>query len=116
MVGSSWPVMMVTVEATLRWVTGMPANKPGLYFHGANEANQVFGDGKLCVAAPLTRIDPPSISSAGGVLERQVDLGLHGLGALTAGDTRRFQLWFRDPPGGLFGFTLSSAVAVEFCP
>jgi hypothetical protein len=102
-------------QFTLR-VSGMPANKPGLYFHGANAANQTLGDGKLCVAGPITRIDPPAASSASGVLERQVDLGLHGLGALSAGETRRFQLWFRDPQGGVFGFTFSSAVAVEFCP
>jgi hypothetical protein len=102
-------------QFTLR-VSGMPANQFGVYFHGANAANQIFGDGRLCVASPITRMNPPSVSTAGGVIERQVDLGLYGLGSLSAGETRRFQLWFRDPQGGVFGFTFSSAVAVEFCP
>ena len=102
-------------QLTLR-VSGMPANKPGLFFHGANAANQVLGDGKLCVAAPITRMDPPSVSNASGVIDYPLDLGMFGLDSLSAGETRRFQLWFRDPQGGVFGFTFSSAVAVEFCP
>ena len=106
-----------TVSETNRvGVTGMPANKPGLFFYGVNPANQPYGDGTLCVAGPLKRIEPPAISNAAGILENQVDLGLHGLSSLASGDVRRFQLWYRDPQGGFNGFTFSSALEVTFCP
>ncbi len=69
----------LAVNQLILRVSRMPANKPGLFFHGANAANQPLGCGKLCVAAPITRMGPPAVSSSGGELERQLDLGRDGL-------------------------------------
>jgi hypothetical protein len=39
-----------------------------------------------------------------------------GPGAVTSGDERNFQFWYRDPAGGPSGFNLSDGLQVNFCP
>ena len=39
-----------------------------------------------------------------------------GPGLILPGDTKFFQLWYRDTAGGPIGFNLSDGLSVRFCP
>ncbi|MCB9915166.1 MAG: choice-of-anchor B family protein [Planctomycetes bacterium] len=93
----------------------------GVYFYGAAPAAAPFGDGTLCVGGATYRLQPPVAFDAAGHGSRALDLtaapAAAGPGAITAGSTHVFQLWYRDPQGpGGSGFNLSSSLVVDFCP
>jgi len=96
--------------------TGNPAGKPGIFFFGNNAVSNPLGNGTLCAAGGIRRF-APTISNSSGVFNRTVDLtNLPGGAVFTAGQTKRFQQWYRDPAAGNAGFNLSDALAVVFCP
>ena len=72
-----------------------------------------FGDGFLCVAAPVERVHPPIFADAAGAVERPLDLAAPPvLGNAFPGATSNFQFWYRDPAMGASGFNLSDALRV----
>ncbi len=99
--------------------SGLPTTGvPGIFFYGPGQATIPFGQGTLCVAqAGIIRIKPPLFSSFLGTVNRSIDFTTFpfdsGAGAITPGSTWNFQFWYRDPG---FGFNLSNAVEVTFCP
>jgi hypothetical protein len=105
--------------------SGNPASQFGTFFYGPAEIFLPAGDGMRCVGSGATgvfRLDPSSFSDPMGSFQRPVDFGAlpaggFGAGAITAGSTWKFQLWYRDPtgPGGAF-FNYSDAMSVTFCP
>lgn len=92
-----------------------PAGVPGLFFYGATEVQIPFGDGFRCVGGTVTRMQPPMAADADGVSIRTIDF-TSAPTMFVPGDTRKFQLWFRDPmgPGGS-GFNLTPGLSVSFC-
>ncbi|MCC6407352.1 MAG: hypothetical protein IT453_09310 [Planctomycetes bacterium] len=99
-------------------VTGLPFNKPTLLFQAPNKAGGgtgvTFGDGLLCVSGTIKRLAVKS-SSASGTASFGPGLGAAGL--WTAGQTRRFQAWYRDPTGPCsHGTNLSNAYELTFVP
>jgi hypothetical protein len=75
----------------------LPPNKPCLYFGGSNAlAGLPFGDGLRCVGGGIKRLQLV-LSDALGTSLTTVDLASK-MGAVS-GDTHRFQIWYRDPPG-----------------
>jgi predicted carbohydrate-binding protein with CBM5 and CBM33 domain len=94
----------------------LPANVPGIFFHGSGQAATPFGEGVLCVATNIVRIPPPSFSGASGELMTQLDNQSAGGIGIASGVTRNFQAWFRDTSGGPSGFNLSDARSVTFLP
>jgi hypothetical protein len=82
-------------------VTGLPANKPGLFFQGVNQLSNPVGDGILCSNSTL-RYPVTSSDSNGQVTQA-------GLAAnATPGQSLNYQFWYRDPGqacGGGFNFT-----------
>lgn len=73
-----------------------------------------FGDGLLVVGGTTKRIHPQN-ACANGV--QSWGSGLRSIGLWNAGDTRTFQVWYRDPTGPCGGgFNLTNAVAVTFVP
>lgn len=96
---------------------GLVPSQPALLFVGDNAVNggngTLFGDGLRCAGGNVVRL---------GV--RQPDAGGHaswgpGMGASggwSAGETKRFQVWYRDPSGSPCGgvFNLSSGLEVAF--
>ena len=95
-------------------------SQPALLFSGLNAVNggsgTVFGDGLRCAGGGVVRLgvglpDANGSASWGGS-------GLAAIGGWAAGDTRHFQVWYRDPAGSPCGsgFNLSHGVAVTFTP
>jgi hypothetical protein len=78
-------------------------------------AGVFFGDGLRCAGGSVQRL---------GVRVPAVDgtafwgPGLAAMGDFGAGDTRRFQIWYRDPTGSPCGagFNLSNGYAVQLVP
>jgi hypothetical protein len=96
--------------------TGGPSNQPGLFFHGHGAANQPFGEGVRCVSTPILRIPSLVFFDASGNTSKQLDMNANALSGIQPADTRYFQLWYRDPLGGLSGFNLSNGLEITFCP
>jgi hypothetical protein len=96
--------------------TGGPTNQPGLFFHGPGTASQIFGEGIRCVSPPIIRVGPPVFFNGSGNAIKQLDMNDPALAGIQPADTRYFQLWYRDPPGGPAGFNLSNGLEITFCP
>jgi len=95
---------------------GLPANTNGLFYYGTTETQQVFGNGYRCVNGSVFRLGIQS-ASAGGVMTRLLDIpNLPLAGAVTAGSTKKFQCWYRNPAAGGAGFNLSNGLSATFCP
>ncbi|MFT4541185.1 MAG: hypothetical protein ACI835_003646 [Planctomycetota bacterium] len=67
-------------------VCGLPANQAGIFFFGSSIGNSSLGCGTRCIGGPVTRIIPPSFSTATGTVMRNVTLPAFS----------RVQFWYRD--------------------
>ena len=90
-------------------------SQPGLYFQGNNAtgsaAGLIFGDGLRCAGGGVIRLQV-RFSDASGASFSSIDIASKG--GVSVGDTKRYQIWYRDPntsPCGL-GFNLSNGVEV----
>ncbi len=96
----------VSVSAGDLVLTGsqLPAGQPGLFFQGVNAINggngNPFGDGLRCAGGGVVRIQVRTASGA-GVAFTTVDVP--ATGGAAAGDTRYYQIWYRDPVGSPCG-------------
>ena len=95
----------------------MRPGQPALLFVGDNAVNGgdglPFGDGLRCAGAGVRRL---GVRVADGSGAASWGPGLQAAGAWRAGDTRRFQAWYRDPnisPCGS-GFNLSHGYELLF--
>ncbi|MFT5154531.1 MAG: hypothetical protein ACI841_004539, partial [Planctomycetota bacterium] len=94
----------------------MPAGQNGLFYFGPNEGSVVFGNGFRCISGTLTRL-PIVTTNGSGEASYALDLGnLPGAASIGAGDTVKFQFWFRDPAGGGPAFNLTDGLSATFCP
>ena len=95
------------------------ASAPGLFFQGTNQVaggqGVVFGDGLRCVGGSIVRLEPVFANAAGSA---DSGISIATKGAVSAGQTRRYQWWYRDPTGSLCGsgFNLSNAVEITWAP
>ncbi len=93
--------------------TGLVPNQPGLYFQGDSDLNSglgvLFGDGLRCAGVNVVRLQVV-FSDASGASSTTVDIA--SLGGVGVGDTKRYQLWYRDPAGSPCGagFNLSNGL------
>lgn len=91
--------------------------QPALLFSGRNNVNGgmgfPFGDGLRCAGMNVKRLGT-TLPDAGGIAHWGP--GLQPMGGWGAGDTRRLQVWYRDPVGGPCGsgFNLSNGIELEF--
>jgi hypothetical protein len=97
-----------------------PPNQSGVFFYGTQQQEIPFGDGTLCVGGSFFRLRPVVTMDANGIASLPLDydgppLG-QGPGAISAGDTRFFSFWFRDPAGGPVGFNYTNGRVLTFCP
>jgi hypothetical protein len=98
---------------------GLVPNKPGLFFYGPDQTAVLLGEGVRCVSGSLTRLSvliADGFGTASMVLDLSSPPFSSGPGAVTSGDERNFQFWYRDPAGGPSGFNLSDGLQVNFCP
>ncbi len=94
--------------------TGLPPNSSGLFYYGTATLQQPFGNGLRCVGGAAFRL---GILVADFFGDAHQPLDIPNLpGAITAGQTRYFQYWYRNPAGGGSGFNLSDGLQVQFCP
>jgi hypothetical protein len=93
------------------------ANQPALLFVGVNAVNggsgSLFGDGLRCAGGSVVRLGV-QVPDGGGAASWAA--GMQPAGGWTAGDTRYFQLWYRDPSGSPCGngYNLSNGVGLTF--
>jgi len=86
----------------------------GVFFHGAAQTMNPFGDGFQCAGGGIVRVWPPSPADGTGAVTRALDINGAGGVGIMAGVSRNFQLWYRDPTGGPDGFNLSDGLEVTF--
>jgi hypothetical protein len=93
-----------------------PGGQPGLFIYGANQASIPFGNGVLCISAPILRLNPPVFMDGSGAASKVVDLANppSTSGTITAGSTWNFQMWERDPAAGSAGYTFTDGLEVSF--
>jgi hypothetical protein len=95
-------------------VTGCPPFTNGLFFYGQTPIQAAFGNGFRCVGGSVQRLSPQQTDFLGDA-RRVLDLGALPT-PIGAGQTWRFQFWYRNPAAGGAGFNLSDGLAVPFCP
>ncbi|MCB9915902.1 MAG: hypothetical protein H6828_12295 [Planctomycetes bacterium] len=94
-------------------------NQPALLFNGLNQVNggngSIFGDGLRCAGGSVKRMGV-RVPDAGG--NASWGPALSAVGVYTPGDTRSFQVWYRDPAISPCGsnFNLSNGVTITFLP
>lgn len=91
----------------------IPADEPGLVFHGTVQVQTPFGDGLRCAAGSTVQLWPPTKADALGIVTKSID---YGTASVAPGFTRYFQCWYRDPSGGPAGFNLTDGLSVKFLP
>ena len=74
-----------------------------------------FGDGLHCAGGTIVRLGFASAGAQGTASRGQ---GFGDLGGWAAGDSRVFQVWYRDPTGGPCGtvFNTTNALQIGFEP
>lgn len=93
--------------------TGVVPGMFGLFFFGLAPDQVPFGEGFLCTAGQIFRLDPPILVDGSGGVSRMVDLTAPpAAGTITFGVTSYFQFWYRDPGGGPAGFNLSDGISI----
>lgn len=75
-----------------------PANRPGLFFQGTIQVNNgdglVFGDGLRCAGGSIVRLEIVTTDGSGLASS---SVSISAVGAVSVGDTRTYQFWYRDP-------------------
>ncbi|TDJ68499.1 MAG: hypothetical protein E2O39_13155 [Planctomycetota bacterium] len=91
-------------------------DQPGVFFYGPQQASLPFGNGTLCIAGSIGRLDV--VSATGNAMTFLVDNTSPPSAAtqITPGSTWNFQAWFRDPAAGGAFFDLSDGLSVLFAP
>jgi hypothetical protein len=94
-------------------------SQPGLYFQGNNAVNggqgNAFGDGLRCAGGGVIRLQV-RFANTSGASSTTANLVLKG--GVAPGDTKRYQLWYRNPSTSPCGaqFNLSNGVEMVFTP
>jgi len=114
-ISMSGSLSVASNDVTLRaWP--VPSGQFGVFFHGPSQASQVFGQGVLCVGAPIVRAGAPVAGGGNELMSFDLDLTSPGASGIAGGVTRHLQAWYRDPVGGGAGFNLSDGLTVAFLP
>jgi len=93
--------------------------QPGLFFQGDNAVNNgtgvFFGDGLRCAGMNVVRLQ---VVAADGSGDSQTSAPIALTGGVGAGDTRHYQLWYRDPAGSPCGttFNLTNGLTLNWLP
>ncbi len=99
--------------------SGLQAGQPGLYFQANNAVNGAqgitFGDGLRCAGGGIIRLQIRIADSAG---TSKTTASIVTKGSVSAGDVRRYQVWFRNPGASSCGnfFNLSSGLEIVWVP
>jgi hypothetical protein len=87
-----------------------------MFFFGTAQTQTALGNGLRCAGGSIFRF-PITQTNLFGDATQLVNLqALPGGAVIQPGDTRYFQFWFRDIPGGGSGTNLSNTIKAQFCP
>jgi C1A family cysteine protease len=114
-------VASVSADTLILSTTGLQPTNSGLYFQAENDLSpgQLWGDGLQCAGGGLIRLGVRTSDAAGNS-----DTGGYGYtisakaGNISAGDTKYYQCWYRNPNGSPCGsdFNASNGYAVIWAP
>jgi hypothetical protein len=96
---------------------GLDPNQPGLYFQGDNQVaagmGVGFGDGLRCAGGEVIRLQVVVADPFG---DSNTSISVASKGGASAGDVKRYQLWYRNPNTSacLTGFNLSNGYEVAW--
>ncbi len=94
--------------------TDVPPGRPGLFFQGVSQVNggtgSLFGDGLRCAGGAVTRLELVVFDSLG---DGATSIDLASAAGLLGGETRVYQLWYRDPNVGPCGSGFNTSNALE---
>jgi len=94
--------------------TNLPNTGFALFIMAPSAGQSVLGDGFLCLSGTITRLGVAPIS--GGLSNFALNFNAAPVSTLIdAGETWRFQTWFRDSIPGGAGYNLSNGLRVTFC-
>ena len=99
--------------------SGLQPNQPGLYFQGDNAINGglgiLNGDGLRCAGGSIRRLQVLA-ADVNGASATTANIAVAG--AVNAGDTKRYQLWYRNPLNSPCGttFNLTNGVEITWQP
>jgi hypothetical protein len=98
---------------------GLDPGQPGLYFQGDNRVGGglgiYFGDGLRCAGSNVVRMQVVTADIFG---DSSTSLDVASAGGVSAGDVKRYQLWYRNPgvSSCLSGFNLTNGYEVAWTP
>ena len=98
---------------------GLDPGQPGLYFQGDNRVGGglgiYFGDGLRCAGNNVVRMQVVTADIFG---DSSTSLDVASAGGVSAGDVKRYQLWYRNPgiSSCLSGFNLTNGYEVAWTP
>lgn len=98
-------------------VSDSTPNQPGLFFQGDNAvgagAGVPFGDGLRCAGGNVVRLEVRTADAGGAATST---IGIAAKGGVSAGQTKRYQWWYRDPVFSpcLNGFNLSNGLEIAW--
>ncbi len=99
--------------------SNLAPSQPGLYFQGNNAVNggigNPFGDGLRCAGGDVRRLQV-RFANGSGVSSTTANIAVGG--AVSAGQTKRYQIWYRDPAGSPCGsgFNFSNGLEITWAP
>jgi plastocyanin len=99
--------------------TSSTPGQPGLFFQGDGDINGgagvTFGDGLRCAGQNVVRLQ---IVTADGAGVARSTIAIAAAGGVSAGQTRRYQWWYRDPVLTVCGsgFNLSNGLRLSWTP
>lgn len=114
---SAWGSTSLAAGDLVLTAIGAVPNQPGLFFQADAAVNggegTPFGDGLRCAGSGVVRLEI-AVPDADGALQSSIDVGARG--GASAGETKRYQLWYRDPIGGPCGagFNLTNGLAIAW--
>jgi|GEM_PF-2778531 len=105
----------ITDNDTVLVCTDLP-DTIGLFYMASDQAfNAPFGNGVMCVAAPVFRL-PQAVTIVGNQASRPLDfLGATAENQIVSGQNWNFQFWYRDPGQGA-NFNTSNGLSITFAP
>ena len=76
-------------------MTGAPANQFMVFYYGAAQLSLPFGDGLRCAGGGVIRLEVRFANSGNG-FTTSTTISIATKGGVSAGQTRRYQFWYRD--------------------
>jgi plastocyanin len=107
----------VASDSVILSVADSVPGQPGLFFQGDNAvaagSGVTFGDGLRCAGGNVFRLQ---IRMADGAGSAATTVNISSAGGVSAGATKRYQWWYRDPVFSpcLNGFNLSNGVEISW--